>query len=121
MIALSLKFFCHVSDISHFSYLLRSVIDTVSYLFYLHNYCIIFHKIYVNYCRCSFYLQACEGSTVQILTQGKLSAPRILRIHKVSFSFGFASLKKGGVFSFCFWVKYIYFTFCMNSMLLDFV
>lgn len=33
--------------------------------------------------KCSFYLQACEGSTVQILTQGKLSAPRILRIHKV--------------------------------------
>lgn len=35
-------------------------------------------------CRCSFYLHPCEGSTVQILTQGKLSAPRILRIHKVS-------------------------------------
>lgn len=34
--------------------------------------------------RCSFYLHPCEGSTVQILTQGKLSAPRILRIHKVS-------------------------------------
>ncbi|KAM7273644.1 hypothetical protein ACFE04_028308 [Oxalis oulophora] len=34
-------------------------------------------------CRCSFYLQPCEGSSVQILTQGKLSAPRILRIHKV--------------------------------------
>ncbi|XP_024021969.1 WD repeat-containing protein 48 isoform X1 [Morus notabilis] len=33
--------------------------------------------------KCSFYLQPCEGSTVQILTQGKLSAPRILRIHKV--------------------------------------
>ncbi|TMW87401.1 hypothetical protein EJD97_020004, partial [Solanum chilense] len=34
--------------------------------------------------KCSFYLNPCEGSTVQILTQGKLSAPRILRIHKVS-------------------------------------
>ncbi|KAL5566956.1 hypothetical protein UlMin_030120 [Ulmus minor] len=33
--------------------------------------------------KCSFYLQAFEGSNVQILTQGKLSAPRILRIHKV--------------------------------------
>ncbi|GAB2277556.1 hypothetical protein Dimus_012266 [Dionaea muscipula] len=33
--------------------------------------------------KCSFYLQPCEGSPVQILTQGKLSAPRILRIHKV--------------------------------------
>ncbi|EPS68911.1 hypothetical protein M569_05855 [Genlisea aurea] len=33
--------------------------------------------------KCSFYLQPYEGSTVQILTQGKLSAPRILRIHKV--------------------------------------
>ncbi|KAK6944664.1 WD40 repeat [Dillenia turbinata] len=33
--------------------------------------------------KCSFYLHACEGSAVQILTQGKLSAPRILRIHKV--------------------------------------
>ncbi|KAK6152720.1 hypothetical protein DH2020_012359 [Rehmannia glutinosa] len=33
--------------------------------------------------KCSFYLHPCEGSTVQILTQGKLSAPRILRIHKV--------------------------------------
>ncbi|KAK4409736.1 WD repeat-containing protein 48 [Sesamum angolense] len=32
--------------------------------------------------KCSFYLHPC-GSTVQILTQGKLSAPRILRIHKV--------------------------------------
>ncbi|WMV41572.1 hypothetical protein MTR67_034957 [Solanum verrucosum] len=32
--------------------------------------------------KCSFYLHPCEGSTVQILTQGKLSAPRILRIHK---------------------------------------
>ncbi|OMO98927.1 hypothetical protein COLO4_13633 [Corchorus olitorius] len=32
---------------------------------------------------CSFYLHPCEGSAVQILTQGKLSAPRILRIHKV--------------------------------------
>ncbi|XP_021891207.1 WD repeat-containing protein 48 isoform X2 [Carica papaya] len=31
----------------------------------------------------NFYLHPCEGSTVQILTQGKLSAPRILRIHKV--------------------------------------
>ncbi|CAL9089816.1 unnamed protein product [Musa acuminata var. zebrina] len=33
--------------------------------------------------KCSFHLQACEGSSVQILTQGKLSAPRILRINKV--------------------------------------
>ncbi|GAV64223.1 WD40 domain-containing protein/DUF3337 domain-containing protein [Cephalotus follicularis] len=33
--------------------------------------------------KCSFYLQPCEGSAIQILTQGKLSAPRILRIHKV--------------------------------------
>ncbi|XP_019440513.1 PREDICTED: WD repeat-containing protein 48-like isoform X3 [Lupinus angustifolius] len=31
----------------------------------------------------NFYLHPCEGSTAQILTQGKLSAPRILRIHKV--------------------------------------
>nr|KJB26516.1 hypothetical protein B456_004G245300 [Gossypium raimondii]KJB26517.1 hypothetical protein B456_004G245300 [Gossypium raimondii] len=33
--------------------------------------------------KCSFYLHPCEGSAVQILTQGKLSAPRILRIQKV--------------------------------------
>ncbi|KAI3724512.1 hypothetical protein L2E82_36292 [Cichorium intybus] len=33
--------------------------------------------------KCSFYLHPFEGSTAQILTQGKLSAPRILRIHKV--------------------------------------
>ncbi|CAN0897573.1 WD repeat-containing protein 48 [Linum grandiflorum] len=33
--------------------------------------------------RCSFYLQPSEGNSVQIVTQGKLSAPRILRIHKV--------------------------------------
>ncbi|CAN1167976.1 WD repeat-containing protein 48 [Linum perenne] len=33
--------------------------------------------------KCSFYLQPCEGNTFQILTQGKLSAPRILKIHKV--------------------------------------
>ncbi|XP_024969147.1 WD repeat-containing protein 48-like isoform X2 [Cynara cardunculus var. scolymus] len=33
--------------------------------------------------KCSFYLQPYEGSALQILTQGKLSAPRILRIHKV--------------------------------------
>ncbi|KAI8024580.1 hypothetical protein LOK49_LG03G01840 [Camellia lanceoleosa] len=33
--------------------------------------------------RSSFYLHPCEGSVVQILTQGKLSAPRILRIHEV--------------------------------------
>ncbi|XP_010245380.1 PREDICTED: WD repeat-containing protein 48 isoform X2 [Nelumbo nucifera] len=33
--------------------------------------------------KCSFYLHPCEGSTAQVLTQGKLSAPRILRIHKV--------------------------------------
>ncbi|CAA6670540.1 unnamed protein product [Spirodela intermedia] len=34
-------------------------------------------------CRCSFFLHSCEGSNLQLLTQGKLSAPRILRIHKV--------------------------------------
>ncbi|GAB4855426.1 hypothetical protein Ancab_024053 [Ancistrocladus abbreviatus] len=34
--------------------------------------------------KCSFYLHPCEGSAVQILTQGKLSAPCILRIHKVA-------------------------------------
>ncbi|KAG9152582.1 hypothetical protein Leryth_022964, partial [Lithospermum erythrorhizon] len=33
--------------------------------------------------KCSFYLLPFEGSSVQILTQGKLSAPRILRVHKV--------------------------------------
>ncbi|XP_038992655.1 WD repeat-containing protein 48-like [Hibiscus syriacus] len=33
--------------------------------------------------KCSFHLHPCEGSAVQILTQGKLSAPRILRIQKV--------------------------------------
>ncbi|KAG0470197.1 hypothetical protein HPP92_016897 [Vanilla planifolia] len=33
--------------------------------------------------KCSFYLHPCEGSNVQVLTQGKLSAPRILRINKV--------------------------------------
>ncbi|XP_019257429.1 PREDICTED: WD repeat-containing protein 48-like isoform X2 [Nicotiana attenuata] len=33
--------------------------------------------------KCSLYLHPCEGSTFQILTQGKLSAPRISRIHKV--------------------------------------
>ncbi|XP_054808722.1 uncharacterized protein LOC129310787 isoform X2 [Prosopis cineraria] len=33
--------------------------------------------------KCSFFLHPCEGSTAQVLTQGKLSAPRILRIHKV--------------------------------------
>ncbi|KAH7654954.1 WDR48/Bun107 protein [Dioscorea alata] len=33
--------------------------------------------------KCSFYLHPCEGSNAQVLTQGKLSAPRILRIHKV--------------------------------------
>ncbi|XP_021619259.1 WD repeat-containing protein 48 isoform X2 [Manihot esculenta] len=36
--------------------------------------------------KCSFYLHPCEGSAVQILTQGKLSAPRILRIHKLQHS-----------------------------------
>ncbi|KAA3468649.1 WD repeat-containing protein 48-like isoform X2 [Gossypium australe] len=36
-----------------------------------------------HFFRCSFYLHPCEGSAVQILTQGKLSAPRILRILKV--------------------------------------
>ncbi|XP_022742285.1 WD repeat-containing protein 48-like isoform X3 [Durio zibethinus] len=33
--------------------------------------------------KCSFYLHPCEGSAVLILTQAKLSAPRILKIHKV--------------------------------------
>ncbi|KAL7614486.1 hypothetical protein Lser_V15G04995 [Lactuca serriola] len=33
--------------------------------------------------KCSFYLHPFEGSAAQILTQGKLSAPRILRMHKV--------------------------------------
>ncbi|KAJ6852660.1 WD repeat-containing protein 48 isoform X1 [Iris pallida] len=33
--------------------------------------------------KCSFYLHPCEGLAAQSLTQGKLSAPRILRIHKV--------------------------------------
>ncbi|ERN16019.1 hypothetical protein AMTRI_Chr11g94720 [Amborella trichopoda] len=33
--------------------------------------------------KCSFFLHPYEGTTVQVLTQGKLSAPRILRIHKV--------------------------------------
>ncbi|KAI3734414.1 hypothetical protein L6452_13882 [Arctium lappa] len=33
--------------------------------------------------KCSFFLHPYEGSTTQTVTQGKLSAPRILRIHKV--------------------------------------
>ena len=69
--------------------------------------------------KCSFYLQACEGSTVQILTQGKLSAPRILRIHKVSFSFGSASLEKGKVFNFtCLGtITHVYFMYmCMYAL-----
>ncbi|CAM6097082.1 unnamed protein product [Calypogeia fissa] len=33
--------------------------------------------------KCSFFLQPFEGTSLQGLTQGKLSAPRILRIHKV--------------------------------------
>ncbi|KAG0569341.1 hypothetical protein M758_6G079300 [Ceratodon purpureus] len=33
--------------------------------------------------KCSFYLHPYEGQTITVLTQGKLSAPRILRIHKV--------------------------------------
>lgn len=33
--------------------------------------------------KCSFYLHPYEGTTVQVLTQGKLSAPRILQINKV--------------------------------------
>ncbi|XP_047313733.1 WD repeat-containing protein 48-like [Impatiens glandulifera] len=33
--------------------------------------------------KCGFYLHPYEGSTLQVLTQGKLSAPRILKIHKV--------------------------------------
>ena len=88
----------------------------IIYLFYITN-LVISIKFYVNYCRCSFYLQACEGSTVQILTQGKLSAPRILRIHKVCFSFGFASLEKGKVFDFVrlgpIHVYFIYLCICL--------
>jgi len=38
---------------------------------------------------CSFYLYPCEGSNVQIHTQGKLSAPRILKIQKVSFNISY--------------------------------
>jgi len=34
-------------------------------------------------CRCGFYLHPAEGSPAPNITQGKLSAPRILRIHKV--------------------------------------
>jgi WD repeat-containing protein 48 len=33
--------------------------------------------------KCSFYLHPQQGQTITVLTQGKLSAPRILRIHKV--------------------------------------
>jgi hypothetical protein len=33
--------------------------------------------------RCSFHLVPHEGSGLKALTQGKLSAPRILRVHKV--------------------------------------
>lgn len=33
--------------------------------------------------KCSFYLHPYEGQTITVLTQGKLSAPRILRIHKI--------------------------------------
>eukprot|EP00249_Psilotum_nudum_P019787 c27414_g1_i2 orf=519-2798(-) len=36
-----------------------------------------------DHAKCSFYLHPYEGTTVQVLTQGKLSAPRILRINKV--------------------------------------
>ncbi|CAN8269889.1 unnamed protein product [Cochlearia groenlandica] len=32
----------------------------------------------------SFFLHPCEGSKVQVVTLGKLSAPRILRVHKVT-------------------------------------
>ncbi|KAG4394157.1 hypothetical protein GLYMA_03G243800v4 [Glycine max] len=44
--------------------------------------------------KCSFYLQPCEGSSVQILTQGKLSAPRILRVHKLQ-AVGDGSFRSG--------------------------
>jgi hypothetical protein len=37
---------------------------------------------FVQY-RCGFYLHPAEGSPAPNITQGKLSAPRILRIHKV--------------------------------------
>ncbi|KAH7285283.1 hypothetical protein KP509_33G020800 [Ceratopteris richardii] len=33
--------------------------------------------------KCSFHLHPYEGTTVQVQTQGKLTAPRVLRIHKV--------------------------------------
>ncbi|ONK61544.1 uncharacterized protein A4U43_C08F31070 [Asparagus officinalis] len=36
-----------------------------------------------NATKCGFYLQPCEGSNLPLLTQSKLSAPRILRINKV--------------------------------------
>jgi hypothetical protein len=34
-------------------------------------------------CRCGFYLHPAEGSPAPNITQGKLSAPRILRVLKV--------------------------------------
>ncbi|KAL5712780.1 hypothetical protein ACHQM5_014917 [Ranunculus cassubicifolius] len=47
--------------------------------------CVLHRKVpvkeYNN--KCSFYLQSCEDSTVKVPTQGKLSAPRILRVQKV--------------------------------------
>ncbi|KAJ7538291.1 hypothetical protein O6H91_11G042000 [Diphasiastrum complanatum] len=36
-----------------------------------------------EHAKCSFFLQPYEGTSLQVLTQGKLSAPRILRIQKV--------------------------------------
>ena len=63
----------------------------MEYLFSLANksiLCFLAHVLMDNtLCRCSFYLHPCEGSSIQILTQGKLSAPRILRVNKVSFLF----------------------------------
>ncbi|KAI8001749.1 hypothetical protein LOK49_LG09G01924 [Camellia lanceoleosa] len=40
------------------------------------------NKLSLSTKRCSFYLHPREGSAIQILMQGKLSAPHILRMHK---------------------------------------
>ncbi|KAJ3704074.1 hypothetical protein LUZ61_007779 [Rhynchospora tenuis] len=45
--------------------------------------CVINNRFPKENTKCSFYLQPLEGSPVPSVTQGKLSAPRILRIHKV--------------------------------------
>ncbi|KAI4302976.1 hypothetical protein MLD38_038661 [Melastoma candidum] len=46
--------------------------------------CVLNNRLPPRDTKCSFYLHPSEDSTVQSLTQGKLSAPRILRIHKVA-------------------------------------